>query len=99
MTVKVELPFGLQTLAGCGPRIEVAIEGTVTLLTVIRALEARYPQLCGAILDHNTGRRRSLLRFFAQKQDISFDPLERELPAAIATGQEPLLIVGAIAGG
>jgi hypothetical protein len=66
---------------------------------VLDALEARYPNLCGTIRDHDTLRRRPFIRFFACKDDISHEPPETPLPAAIATGVEPLLIIGAMAGG
>lgn len=97
--IRVELPYHLQILAGADPEVTLSVDGVVTLESVLDALEARYPMLRGTIRDHNTGRRRPLVRFFACREDVSHDPPEAPLPEAIATGAEPLLIVGAIAGG
>ena len=97
--VRVVLPFQLQTLARSGAEVQLQVEAPVTLLSVITALEARYPMLGGAIIDHNSGRRRPLLRFFACSRDISHDASDDPLPVEVANGVEPLLIVGAIAGG
>lgn len=97
--IRVELPYHLQTLAGAEPEVTLSVDGVVTLESVLDALEARYPMLRGTIRDHDTGRRRPLVRFFACREDVSHDPPEAPLPEAIATGAEPLLIVGAIAGG
>ena len=97
--IRVELPYHLRTLAGIEGEVRLAIEGPVTLRSVLEALEARYPTLRGPIRDHTTGERRPFLRFFACDLDFSHDPPDKPLPAAVATGAEPLLIIGAIAGG
>ena len=99
-TVRVLLPLHLCTLAGISgheARIEVAPRPTVR--SVLDALEARYPMLRGTIRDHNTGERRAFLRFFACEQDISHDPVDTPLPSPVATQIEPLIILGAVAGG
>ena len=97
--IRVELPYHLQTLAGVGAEVTLTVDGVVTLGSVLDALEARYPMLRGTLRDHDTGRRRPLVRFFACQEDVTHDPPEAPLPEAVATGSEPLLIVGAIAGG
>lgn len=97
--VRIALPFHLQTLAQCDKEVQVEVEGPVSVLTAIRALEARYPMLSGAIIDHYTGERRPKVRFFACAEDVSLRPLNTELPPAVAAGQEPLMVVGAISGG
>ena len=97
--IRVELPYHLQTLAGVGAEVTLEVDGVATLGGVLDALEARYPMLRGTVRDHDTGRRRPLLRFFACQEDVTHDPPDTPLPEAVATGAEPLLIVGAIAGG
>jgi molybdopterin synthase sulfur carrier subunit len=97
--IRVALPFHLRTLARVGEEIEVEASGAVTLGGLIDAIEAKYPALRGAIRDYSTRERRPFLRFFASNEDISHQPLDALLPDAIAKGDEPLLIVGAIAGG
>jgi molybdopterin synthase sulfur carrier subunit len=97
--IRVALPTHLRTLARVESEVELPIEGTLTLGTVLDALERDYPMLRGAVRDHGTLRRRPFVRFFACQQDLSHTPPETPLPDAIATGEEPLLIVGAIAGG
>ena len=97
--IRVELPFHLRTLARIQGEVQVEVEGSVTQRTVIDALEARYPMLCGTIRDHVTKRRRPFLRFFACQQDLSNEPLDAPLPDAVASGVEPYLIIGALAGG
>jgi len=97
--IRVELPYHLQTLAGVGAEVTLEVDGVVTLGGVLDALEARYPMLRGTVREHDTGRRRPLVRFFACQEDVSHDPPDTPLPEAVATGAEPLLIVGAIAGG
>jgi len=79
--------------------VELDVEGVVTQRSILDALEARYPMLCGTIRDHVTQRRRPLVRFFACKEDLSHDAPDAPLPEAVATGAEPFMIVGAIAGG
>ena len=97
--IRVVLPAHLRTLARVGGEVQVAVEGPVTLRAVLDALEAGYPMLRGTIRDHVTQERRPFLRFFACEQDLSHDPPDTPLPDAIATGAEPLLVVGAMAGG
>ena len=98
-TIRVVLPFHLRTLAQAGAEVTLEVEGEATLRTVLDALEARYPVLRGTIRDHVGGQRRAFLRFFACEQDISHEPPDAPLPEAVATGAEPLLVIGAIAGG
>jgi molybdopterin synthase sulfur carrier subunit len=97
--IRVVLPAHLRTLARVGAEVELEIEGKVTQRTVLYALEARYPMLRGTIRDHLTQQRRPFLRFFACEEDWSHESADKELPKAVANGEEPLLIVGAIAGG
>jgi sulfur-carrier protein len=99
MTVRVTLPAHLRKLAHVDGEVKLDVEGQVTQRSVLDALEARYPMLQGTIRDHVTQRRRAFVRFFACGQDLSHEPPETPLPAAIATGAEPFIIVGAIAGG
>jgi molybdopterin synthase sulfur carrier subunit len=99
-TIRVELPAHLRTLARVsGHEVTVRVEGEPTVRTVLDALEAQFPMLCGTIRDHGTQERRAFLRFFACMQDISFDPVDARLPAAVVDGREPLIILGAVAGG
>ena len=97
--VRVILPVHLRTLARVDGEVELNIDGEVTQRSVLDALEARYPVLCGTIRDHVTKQRRPFLRFFACEQDLSHEPPDGPLPDAVASGAEPFLIVGAIAGG
>jgi molybdopterin synthase sulfur carrier subunit len=97
--IRVVLPHHLRTLAGVGEEVTVAVEGAATQRAVLDALEARYPMLRGTIRDHGTLKRRAFVRFFACAQDVSLDPPDTPLPAAVAEGAEPFLVVGAIAGG
>jgi sulfur-carrier protein len=99
MTVRVELPAHLRALARVRGEVTVEVTGTVSILSVLDALEAQYPMLEGTIRDHGTRQRRPFLRFFVCAEDWSHDPLDKPLPEAVATGKEPLLVVGAIAGG
>ena len=98
-TVRVCLPFHLRNLAQVGAEVTLEADRPVSVKSVLDALEARYPMLRGTIRDYDTGRRRPFLRFFACAEDFSLEPMETELPQAVAEGTEPLLIVGAIAGG
>lgn len=98
-TVRVELPAHLRTLAGLGREVEVPVAGEVTLAAVLDELEARWPMLRGTIRDHTTKQRRPFLRFFACEQDLSQQGMEAALPKAVAQGREPLLVIGAVAGG
>ena len=97
--IRVMLPAPLCTLARAGREARLEIAGRATQRTVLDALEAGYPMLRGTIRDHATRRRRPFLRFFACGQDLSHDPPDAPLPPAVATGAEPFLIVGAMAGG
>ena len=98
-TVRVELPAHLRTLAGVGREVQVQVEGAVTLRTVLDAVEARWPMLGGTMRDYVTGQRRAFLRFFACEQDLSQQGMEELLPRAVGEGREPLLVIGAVAGG
>jgi molybdopterin synthase sulfur carrier subunit len=97
--IRVILPPHLRTLAKVGWEVELELEGQATQRSVLDALEARYPMLAGTIRDHVTQQRRPFLRFFACEQDLSHEPPDASLPDAVASGKEPLLIIGAIAGG
>lgn len=98
-TIRIELPAHLRTLAGVGREVTVEVDGTATLRAAIDALEARYPMLRGTIRDHVTHQRRPFLRFFACQEDLSHDSQDSALPEAIVHGKEPLIVLGAIAGG
>ena len=97
--IRVELPQHLRTLAQVGREVEIEVEGPATLRSVLDALEARYPMLRGTVRDHGTLQRRPFLRFFACEEDLSHQPPDSPLPENVASGKEPLLIIGAIAGG
>jgi hypothetical protein len=97
--IRVALPAHLRTLARVEGEIELEVEPPVTLGAVLDALEARHPVLRGTIRDHGTLKRRAMVRFFACEEDYSLEPPEFILPEPVARGEEPLLIVGAIAGG
>lgn len=97
--VRVILPPHLRTLSHTGSEVELEIAGQVTQRSVVDALEARYPMLCGTIRDHVTLKRRPFLRFFACEEDLSHEPPDAPLPDAVVSGKEPLIILGAIAGG
>ncbi|HEV3405029.1 MAG TPA: hypothetical protein VG364_00400 [Candidatus Dormibacteraeota bacterium] len=97
--IQVVLPRNLQILAGVGRVVEVRVEGTATQRTVLDALEAAHPALLGTVRDAQTKRRRPMIRFFACEEDLSNESLDAPLPDEVVTGKEPLLIIGAIAGG
>jgi molybdopterin synthase sulfur carrier subunit len=97
--IRVELPNHLRTLAHIGREVTLDVASPVTLRSVLDALEARYPMLRGTIRDHVTLERRAFLRFFACEEDLSHESPDLALPEAVASGKEPLLIIGAIAGG
>lgn len=97
--VRVEIPPHLRTLANVKGEITLEVAGAVTQRSILDALEARYPMLCGTIRDHTTKQRRAFLRFFACAEDLSHEPPDAALPDAVASGKEPFLIIGAIAGG
>jgi sulfur-carrier protein len=99
MKIRVILPSHLLTLARISGDVALEVEGTVTQRSILDALEARYPMLRGTIRDQVTQLRRPFLRFFACEQDLSHEPPDAPLPEAVASGAEPFLIVGAIAGG
>lgn len=97
--IRVVLPAHLRVLAQVGGPVELALHGPVTQRTVLDALEARYPVLRGTIRDQLTRQRRPFIRFFACRQDLSHEPPDAPLPDAVASGAEPFLVVGAMAGG
>jgi len=98
-TVRVALPAHLRVLGRVEGEVALAVTGPVTQRAVLDALEARYPMLRGTIRDHATLRRRPFVRFFACERDLSHEPADDPLPPAVASGTEPLLVVGAMAGG
>ena len=97
--IRVVLPHHLRTLSHAGSEVALDVKGTVTQRAVLDALEAAYPMLRGTIRDHVTQQRRPFLRFFACEEDLSHESIDTPLPDAVVSGKEPLLIVGAIAGG
>jgi molybdopterin synthase sulfur carrier subunit len=97
--IRVVLPYHLRTLAQVGAEVQLDVASPATQRSVLDALEARYPMLRGTIRDHVTGQRRPMLRFFACEEDLSHEPADAPLPAAVAAGAEPFFIIGAIAGG
>jgi molybdopterin synthase sulfur carrier subunit len=97
--IRVVLPPHLRTLAKISGEVKLEVEGRVTQRSVLDALESAYPMLCGTIRDHVTKQRRPFLRFFACEEDLSHQPPDAPLPEAVASGNEPFLIIGAIAGG
>ena len=97
--IRVVLPHHLRNLARVNGEVQLEVAGPVTLGAVLDALETRYPVLCGTIRDHETLKRRPFVRFFACKEDVSLDLPETRLPDAVANGEEPFLVVGAMAGG
>ena len=97
--IRVVLPEHLRRLAHVDGEVRLQIEGPVTQRSVLDAVETTFPMLLGTIRDHDTKRRRPFVRFFACQQDVSHEPPDAPLPAAVATGAEPLLVVGAMAGG
>jgi hypothetical protein len=99
MTIRVTLPYHLRTLARVEGEVALEVAGAVSVRSVLDALEARYPTLRGTIRDHGTLKRRAFIRFFACGEDLSLEPAEAELPKAVADGREPLMVVGAMAGG
>jgi molybdopterin synthase sulfur carrier subunit len=97
--IRVLLPAHLRQLAQCDREVSVSVESEVTQRAVLDALELQYPALRGTLRDPGTGRRRPFVRFFACEQDVSHEPPDAPLPEAVAAGREPLLVVGAMAGG
>ena len=97
--IRVVLPAHLRTLARVAGEVELEIPGPVTQRSILDALEARYPMLAGTLRDHVTGHRRAFVRFFACDEDLSHESPDAPLPEKVASGAEPFLVVGAIAGG
>jgi sulfur-carrier protein len=97
--IRVVLPSHLRALARIDGEVRLDVAGPVTQRTILDALEARYPALCGTIRGHDSGPRRAFIRFFACEQDLSHEAPDAPLPPAVAAGSEPYLIVGAMAGG
>jgi molybdopterin synthase sulfur carrier subunit len=97
--IRVTLPAHLRTLARVDGEVQVEVAGQATQRAVLDALEARYPMLCGTIRDRSSGRRRAFIRFFACEQDLSNELPDEPLPASVAAGTEPFMVVGAMAGG
>ena len=98
-SVRVQIPYHLRNLARIDGDVTLEVTSPVTIRSVLDALEARYPMLCGTIRDHDTLKRRPFLRFFACQEDLSLQAPDTPLPEPVAQGKEPLLIIGAIAGG
>jgi molybdopterin synthase sulfur carrier subunit len=99
LTIRVTLPFHLRNLAAVGPEISLEVTAPITIGRVLDALEDAYPMLRGTIREYETGRRRAFLRFFACQEDLSNEGLEFARPADVVSGREPLMVIGAIAGG
>jgi sulfur-carrier protein len=97
--IQVMLPYHLRTLAHVDGAVQLDVVGPVTQRSLLDALEARYPMLCGTIRDRVTHQRRPMLRFFAGEEDLSHEPPDAALPEAVASGAQPFWIVGAVAGG
>jgi sulfur-carrier protein len=97
--IRVILPQHLRTLAHVGSELQIEVQGTITLRAVLDALEVRYPMLRGTIRDQVTQQRRPFLRFFACEEDLSHEAPDAPLPEAVISGKEPLIVIGAIAGG
>lgn len=97
--IRVVLPHHLRTLARVSDEVQLELDGSATVRSVLDALESKYPMLRGTIRDHGTQKRRPMVRFFVCGEDVSHDPADKALPEAIGTGQEPFFIMGAIAGG
>lgn len=97
--IRVELPAHLRGLAKVGTEVKLEVADPITVRSVLNVLEERYPMLRGTIRDHVTQQRRPFLRFFACEEDLSHESPDAPLPEAVVTGKEPLLIIGAIAGG
>ena len=98
-TIRVRLPHHLRTLANVGSEVQVNVEGAITVRSVLDALERKFPMLRGTIRDHVTQQRRPYLRYFACARDVSHNPADESLPDKVVSGEEPLIVLGAIAGG
>lgn len=97
--IRVVLPQHLRTLARVDGEVTLAVAGQLTQRAILDALETRYPMLRGTIREHGTGKRRPMVRFFANQEDVTHEPPDAPLPAVIASGAQPFLVIGAIAGG
>jgi hypothetical protein len=97
--IRVVLPHHLRTLARVGDEVQLELNGPATVKSILDALESKYPMLRGTIRDHGTQKRRPMVRFFVCAEDVSHDPADTALPEAISKGEEPFIIMGAIAGG
>ena len=97
--IRVVLPHHLQTLARCDREVTLNVDGAVTQCSVLDALESRFPMLRGTVREHVTMKRRPRVRFFADGEDVTHEPADKELPRSIVTGEQPFMIVGAVAGG
>ena len=97
--IRVHLPEHLRNLARVAGEVELPLDGAASLRAVLDALESRYPMLRGTLRDHGTQKRRAFIRFFACSSDITHDPVDAPLPAPVLEGKEPLLVIGALAGG
>ena len=97
--IRVVLPYHLRNLARIDKEVQLDVTGDITVRSVLNALEARYPMLAGTIRDHTTKHRRPFVRFYACGEDLSLESADAQLPLKIASGEEPLLVIGAIAGG
>ena len=97
--IRVVLPQHLRILANCEREIRLEVSAPVTVQSILNVLEEQYPVLRGTIREHVSGKRRALVRFFACEEDLSHEPMDSPLPAKVASGQEPLFIIAAIAGG
>lgn len=99
MLIRVQLPQHLRTLAGVNGEMQLEVPEQATIGLALDAIEAKFPMLRGTMRDHGTLKRRPFVRFFACKEDLSLEPLETKLPEAVLKGEEPLMIIGAMAGG
>jgi len=97
--IRVQLPFHLRNLAGITGEVQLDVTEPVTIGAVLEAIESRFPMLRGTIRDHGTLKRRPFIRYFACKEDLSLEPIETALPETVVSGEEPFLIIGAMAGG
>ena len=97
--IRVVLPYHLRNLARVTGEVELELASPVTIAAILDAIEAKYPMLRGTIRDHGTLKRRPFIRYFACKEDWSLEPTETEMPEAVAKGEEPFMVVGAMAGG
>jgi len=97
--IRVVLPFHLRTLAGVSGEVQLEIAGVATQRSILDALEARFPQLRGTIRDHDTRKRRAMIRFYVCQEDLTHESADAPLPEAVAAGREPFYVIGAIAGG